>query len=96
VLKAEVMRADDNPRFVVTSLAAPTPQMLYEDLYCARGNCETCQSCNLRRTLLWPKCDAMSLVQARSALDNDETGRRTAAGRSPRPGPPTSLTRIPA
>jgi hypothetical protein len=40
VLKAEVMRADDNPRFVVTSLEAPTPQMLYEDLYCARGNCE--------------------------------------------------------
>jgi hypothetical protein len=40
VLKAEVMSADDNPRFVVTSLDAPTPQMLYEDLYCARGNCE--------------------------------------------------------
>src|SRR5207247_5076398 len=40
VLKAEVMSAGDNPRFVVTSLAAPTPQMLYEDLYCARGNCE--------------------------------------------------------
>jgi len=40
VLKAEVMQADDNPRFVVTSLTAPTPQMLYEDLYCARGNCE--------------------------------------------------------
>jgi hypothetical protein len=40
VLKAEVMQAGDNPRFVVTSLAAPTPQMLYEDLYCARGNCE--------------------------------------------------------
>jgi hypothetical protein len=40
VLKAEVMRAGDNPRFVVTSLDAPTPQMLYEDLYCARGNCE--------------------------------------------------------
>src|SRR2546429_3338172 len=34
------MSAGDNPRFVVTSLAAPTPQMLYEDLYCARGNCE--------------------------------------------------------
>jgi hypothetical protein len=34
------MQADDNPRFVVTSLAAPTPQRLYEDLYCARGNCE--------------------------------------------------------
>jgi hypothetical protein len=40
VLKAEVMQAGDNPRFVVTSLDAPTPQMLYEDLYCARGNCE--------------------------------------------------------
>jgi hypothetical protein len=40
ILKAEVMQADDNPRFVVTSLAAPPPQMLYEDLYCARGNCE--------------------------------------------------------
>lgn len=40
VLKAEVMSAGDNPRFVVTSLEAPTPQMLYEDLSCARGNCE--------------------------------------------------------
>jgi hypothetical protein len=40
VLKAEVMSAGDNPRFVVTSLDAPPPQMLYEDLYCARGNCE--------------------------------------------------------
>src|SRR6516162_9504370 len=40
VLKAEEMQADDNPRFVVTSLEAPTPQMLYEDLYGARGNCE--------------------------------------------------------
>ena len=40
VLKAEVMSAGDNPRFVVTSLDAPTPQMVYEDLYCARGQCE--------------------------------------------------------
>lgn len=40
VLKAEVMSAGDTPRFVVTSLNAPGPQMLYEDLYCARGNCE--------------------------------------------------------
>jgi hypothetical protein len=34
------MSAGDNPRFVVTSLEAPSPQMLYEDLYCTRGNCE--------------------------------------------------------
>jgi hypothetical protein len=40
VLKAEGMSAGDTPRFVVTSLEAPTPQMRYEDLYCARGNGE--------------------------------------------------------
>jgi hypothetical protein len=40
ILKAEVMTAGDNPRFVVTSLGAPTPQRVYEELYCARGNCE--------------------------------------------------------
>jgi hypothetical protein len=40
IVKAAVMAAGDNPRFVVTSLAAPTPQRVYEDLYCARGNCE--------------------------------------------------------
>jgi hypothetical protein len=40
VLKAEVMSAGDNPRLVVTSVAAPTPQMRYEDRSCARGTCE--------------------------------------------------------
>lgn len=40
IVKAEVMAAGDNPRFVVTSLEEPTPQHVYEDLYCARGNCE--------------------------------------------------------
>jgi hypothetical protein len=40
VLKAEVMAAGANPRFVVPSLAAPPPQMLYENLDCARGTCE--------------------------------------------------------
>ena len=38
ILKAEVLAAGDNPRFVVTSLEAPTPQIVYEDLYGARGN----------------------------------------------------------
>jgi hypothetical protein len=38
--KAEVMAAGDTPRFVVTSLDAPAPPMLYETLYCARGTCE--------------------------------------------------------
>lgn len=40
ILTAEVMPAGDNPRFVVTSLAAPTPQRVYEEIYCARGNGE--------------------------------------------------------
>lgn len=40
ILKAEVMAAGDNPRCVVTSLVAPTPQRVYEEIYCARGNCE--------------------------------------------------------
>jgi hypothetical protein len=39
VRKAKVMSAGDPPRLVVTSLAAPTPQRLYEALSCARGNC---------------------------------------------------------
>jgi hypothetical protein len=51
IVKAEVMAAGDNPRFVVTSLEAPTPQHVYEDLYCARGNCENdikAVKCDLR------------------------------------------------
>ena len=40
VLKAEVMALGDNPRFVVTSLELPSPESLYRDLYCARGQDE--------------------------------------------------------
>jgi hypothetical protein len=40
VLKAEVMDLGENPRFVVTSLDDPTPEALYRDLYCARGQDE--------------------------------------------------------
>jgi len=40
--KAEILGAKDNPRFVVTNLAAADypPQGLYEELYCARGDME--------------------------------------------------------
>lgn len=40
--KAEHIEGKSNPRFVVTSLAATewTPQQLYEDFYCARGDME--------------------------------------------------------
>ena len=40
VLKAEVMALGDNPRCVVTSLMLPSPESLYRDLYCARGQDE--------------------------------------------------------
>jgi Transposase DDE domain group 1 len=44
------MAVGDTPRFVVTSMEAPTPQQVYEVLYCARGNCEkaiTAVQCDL-------------------------------------------------
>ncbi len=34
------MSLGDNPRFVVTSLDQPTPELLYRELYCARGQDE--------------------------------------------------------
>ena len=40
VEKAEVMALGENPRFVVTSLEAPSPDCVYEELYCARGQAE--------------------------------------------------------
>jgi len=40
--KAEVMDMGDNPRFIVTSLELPSPEIAYTQLYCARGNDELC------------------------------------------------------
>ena len=40
VLKAETMALGDIPRFVVTSLEESTPEILYAELYCARGQDE--------------------------------------------------------
>lgn len=40
VAKAEVMALGDNPRFVVSSMTGPTPEILYKTLYCARGQDE--------------------------------------------------------
>ena len=51
-LKAAGMPAGDTPRLVVTSLQAPSPPRLYEDLSCARGHCENdikAVQCDLRR-----------------------------------------------
>ena len=40
LLKAEVMALGENPRFVGTSLGGLDAGMLYEDVYCARGQSE--------------------------------------------------------
>ncbi len=40
LLKAEVMAPGENPRFVVTSLPGLDAGMLYEEIYCARGQAE--------------------------------------------------------
>ena len=40
ILKAEVNRAGDNPRFVVTSIDNACPETVYRDLYCPRGQDE--------------------------------------------------------
>ncbi|MGN8158720.1 transposase [Salinisphaera sp. SWV1] len=37
IVKAEVMALGVNPRYVVTSLTEPDPEMLYATLYTARG-----------------------------------------------------------
>lgn len=65
--KAEVLAAGDNPRFVVTDLPARgfksdadrarfTPQRLYEELYCARGEMENV----LKQQTLDLKADRLS------------------------------------
>jgi len=40
VLKAEIMSRGQNPRFIVTSLNTTTPDILYREIYCARGQDE--------------------------------------------------------
>ncbi len=40
VMKAEVTHMGDNPRYIVTSLNDSTPEKLYADLYCQRGQDE--------------------------------------------------------
>ena len=40
LLKAEVMAAGENKRFIVTSLPGLDAQTLYEEIYCARGQAE--------------------------------------------------------
>jgi hypothetical protein len=40
VVKAEVMALGDNLRYVVTLLSDPTPDVLYKELYCGRGQDE--------------------------------------------------------
>jgi len=65
--KAEVMTAGENPRFIVTNLPAGgfagekdrerfTPERLYEEVYCARGEMENV----LKQQVLDLQADSMS------------------------------------
>ena len=40
IYKAEVNEKGDNPRFIVTSIKEASPEVIYEDLYCPRGQDE--------------------------------------------------------
>ncbi|MES9985810.1 MAG: IS1380 family transposase [Candidatus Thiodiazotropha sp. 6PLUC6] len=40
IYKAEVNQKGDNPRFIVTSIKEASPEVIYEDLYCPRGQDE--------------------------------------------------------
>ena len=40
IYKAEVNQKDDNPRFIVTSIKEASPKVIYEELYCPRGQDE--------------------------------------------------------
>ena len=46
IAKAEWIRGEANPRFLVTSLKPDAfgARALYEDLYCARGEMDICQA----------------------------------------------------
>lgn len=79
--KAEVLAQGDNPRFVVTALGAQQwqSQLLYEDLYCARGEMENrikeqqlylfadrtrCATMRANQTRLWFSSVAYMLLEA--------------------------------
>ncbi|KEQ16409.1 IS1380 family transposase [Endozoicomonas numazuensis] len=40
IYKAEVNQKGDNPRFIVTSIKEASPEVIYEELYCPRGQDE--------------------------------------------------------
>ena len=40
IYKAEVNQKGDNPRFIVTSIKEASPKVIYEELYCPRGQDE--------------------------------------------------------
>jgi hypothetical protein len=63
--------------------------------YRYRWAVEICQSCNLRRTLFWPKFDSWGLHTARRAVWGSEAWPPTPMGWPPMRRPTTCLTAIP-
>jgi hypothetical protein len=83
------------------SLVTNLPAQRYPlDMICRaykwRWQVEIYQSCNLRRTLFWPKCDSLSLHTAQRAVCGGEARRHMPLGWPPMIGKTICLTEIPA
>jgi hypothetical protein len=65
-------------------------------LYWARWGIEIYQSCNLRRTLFWPKFDSLRRHTAQRAVCDGEARRHMPWGWPPMIEPTPCLTEIPA
>jgi hypothetical protein len=64
--------------------------------YSWRWGIEICQSCNLRRTLFWPKFDSLRRHTAQRAVCDGEARRHMPWGWPPMIGPTPCLTEISA
>jgi len=82
-------------KIIVTNLTGATAGTILS-IYARRWGVEICQSCNLRRTLFWPKFDSWGLHPARRAVWGGEAWRPTPMGWPPMRGPTTCLMAIPA
>jgi hypothetical protein len=80
ILKAEVVRAEDkapkdNPRFVITNMNQ-TPQWLYEEVYCQRGEIGVSSQGHINQSVrVRPRLTDSSLVAWEASWSESETMR---------------------
>jgi hypothetical protein len=91
-------RRNDGPKkvkIIVTNLTKASAGAILS-IYARRWGVEICQSCNLRRTLFWPKFDSVSLHTARRAVCGAEAWRLPSWNWPPMCGHLPCRTAIPA